>query len=50
MELRFVFDCENLKQILQFREKTETGEFTSWQNVPVIYGIISDEKVVSIEE
>ncbi|CAB4124166.1 hypothetical protein UFOVP49_40 [uncultured Caudovirales phage] len=42
VELRFLFDCENMKNILQYRHRYENGTTTPWENVPVVFDYYKD--------
>ena len=41
IELRYVFDCENVEKTLQYRYVSENGS-TKWANVPVVYSLLDD--------
>lgn len=40
-ELRYIYDCENMNNILQFRYVTENST-TPWQNVPVLFSTVEE--------
>lgn len=42
MELRLVYDCENLKQILQSRYVFASNVATPWTDVPVVYAPVDN--------
>ena len=48
IEFRFVWDCETMEKVLQYRGTTEHPDIsTVWQTVPVVLGVIqSDGKVI----
>jgi hypothetical protein len=41
IELRYVFDCENVEKTLQYRYVSEKGS-SKWTNVPVVYSLLDD--------
>lgn len=42
VELRFLYDCENMKNVLQYRNRSEDGTTTAWENVPVVFDYNKD--------
>lgn len=42
VELRFLYDCENMKEILQYRNRSEDGTTTNWKDVPIVFGYDKD--------
>ena len=45
IELRYVYDCERLENLLEYREVQDGTPVTAWQKVPFVYTIgINDYK------
>jgi len=37
LELRFLYDCEKMQNVLQFRYAYDANTATAWANVPIVY-------------
>ena len=49
IEFRFVFDCESMEKVLQYRSTTENPNIsTVWQTVPTVLGAIYDDGEVVV--
>ena len=50
VELRYVYDCENNKNVLQYRNITETSK-EPWTVVPVLYNShdLYEEEIEAIQ-
>lgn len=47
IEMRFVYDCERMEKVLQYRFIIDDYNATNWQTVPTVLGVISGDKVVA---
>lgn len=39
IELRYVYDCEKLENLLEYREVQDGAPVTAWKKVPFVYQI-----------
>lgn len=39
-DLRFLYDCEKLEKVLQYRKKDPWGKLSEWITVPTIYNTV----------
>ena len=45
IELRYVYDCERVDNILEYREVVDNKPITAWKRVPFVYQIgVNDYK------
>ena len=42
IELRYLYNCENMQNQLQFRYRIDESTTTNWNFVPVVYDISSE--------
>lgn len=48
IEFRFVFDCETMEKVLQFRKVVNKDTATNWKTVPTVLGVISGDGEVVV--
>ena len=47
IELRYVYDCESMRKVLQFREKISDNIFTNWKTVPTVMGTVDGNEAIA---
>jgi hypothetical protein len=48
IEFRFVWDCESMEKVLQYRNVVTENTATKWQTVPTVLGAIYDDGEVVV--
>lgn len=43
-ELRFVYDCETMEKVLQYREVIDGRVVSQWKDVPVVFSLITNSE------
>ena len=48
IEFRFVFDCETMEKVLQYRKVVNKKTATKWLTIPTVLGVISGDGEVVV--
>lgn len=43
IELRYIYDCERMEKVLEYRETIDSKPVTAWKSVPVVWQIDPDD-------
>ena len=45
LELRYVYNCERMENILEYREVQDGKPVTAWKQVPIVWQISPDDYI-----
>jgi len=50
LELRYVYDCENMEKLLEYREVQDGKPVTPWKKVPIVWQINPEDYTDPVEK